>query len=295
MALKSMTGFARSEGAHDGTRWHWEGRSVNGRGLELRFRLPTGFDALEAAARMLCQKRLARGNCAITLGLQRETHLTEIRLNETVLKQALDIAGAAAAMARMPPPSLDTLLSMRGVVETAESEGDEAAQQALTEALLDGLSAMLDDLVVARVKEGERLGTVIADQLSQIETLAGRARMAPGRQPEAVSVRLRAQVQALLSAGSELDPERLHQEAVLLFAKADIQEELDRLEAHVAAARELLREHEPVGRKLEFLAQELNREANTMCSKAGDIEISRIGLELKAVVDQFREQVANIE
>jgi uncharacterized protein (TIGR00255 family) len=295
MTLKSMTGFARADGAHGETSWFWEIRSVNGRSLDLRLRLPSGLERLETGARSLCQERLARGNCTVSLGVKREAGQMEIRLNEMALAQALAVAKRAKDLTGLKPAHLDTLLGMRGVVETAEPEEGEAQQAALTHALLAGLAAALDQLVQARAAEGARLQDVIEKQLSTIEALVASAAEAVARQPELLAARLREQIGRLSEAGATLEPERLHQEALLLAAKADIQEELDRLRAHVAAANELIASGEPVGRKLEFLAQEFNREANTICSKASDVEISRAGLELKSVIDQLREQVQNIE
>jgi len=295
MTLKSMTGFGRSAGIHGETSWHWEVRSVNGRGLELRFRMPPGLEGLEIKARSLCQEKLARGNCTLNLTPRRETGELAIRLNEAALSQALAVAERARALTQLAAPGLDTLLAMRGVVEVVESEESEEAQSRLEEALLKGLTAALDQLVAARTAEGARLISVMANQLSQISSLVERAASASARQPEAIMQRLTEQVARLTETGAGLDPERLHQEALLLAAKADIQEELDRLSAHVAAANDLLAQDQPVGRRLEFLTQEFNREANTLCSKASDIEISRAGLELKTVIDQLREQVQNIE
>jgi uncharacterized protein (TIGR00255 family) len=295
MTLKSMTGFARTDGVHEDTSWYWEIRSVNGRSLDLRLRLPLGLERLETAVRSLCQERLARGNCTVSLGVKRETGQMEIRLNETALGQALVVAKRAKSITGLKPARLDTLLGMRGVVETAEPEDSEEKQAALAHALLAGLASALDQLVSARAAEGERLQQAIEGQLAAIETLIAQAADAVTRQPQMLASRLREQVARLAEAGATLDPERLHQEALLLAAKADIQEEIDRLRAHVGAANELIGSGEPVGRKLEFLAQEFNREANTICSKASDIEISRTGLELKSVIDQLREQVQNIE
>ena len=295
MTLKSMTGFARADGAHGDTSWHWEARSVNGRNLDLRLRLPSGFEALEIKARALAQEKLARGNCTINLWVKRESGQLEIRLNEAALRQALAVAERAQDVTGLKRPRLDTLLGMRGVVEAVEGEESEDAQAALHQALLASLAAALDALVRARAEEGERLQVVIDKQLATIATLVQRATGAAARQPEAVAARLGEQIARLAEPGSSLDPERLHQEALLLATKADIQEELDRLRAHVAAAEELTRSDQPVGRKFEFLAQEFNREANTICSKAADVEISRTGLELKTVIDQLREQVQNIE
>jgi len=295
MTLKSMTGFARTDGVHGETSWFWEARSVNGRSLDLRLRLPSGLERLEAGSRSFCQERLARGNCTVSLGVKRESGQMEIRLNETALAEALAVAKRAKGITGLKPARLDTLLGMRGVVETAEPEESEEQQAALTHALLAGLAAALDQLVSVRAAEGERLQRVIEKQLAAIEDLVARAAAAVARQPELLAGRLREQIGRLNEAGATLEPERLHQEALLLAAKADIQEELDRLRAHVAAANELIASGEPAGRKLEFLAQEFNREANTICSKASDVEISRTGLELKSVIDQVREQVQNIE
>jgi uncharacterized protein (TIGR00255 family) len=295
MTLKSMTGFARAEGTHGDTAWHWEVRSVNGRNLDLRLRLPSGFDALEIRARALAQEKLARGNCTVSLWVKRESGQTEIKLNEPALRQAQAVAERAQDLTGLKPARLDTLLGMRGVVETVEGEESEEAQAALVHALIASLAVALDQLVSARAGEGERLQTVIEKQLAAIGTLVERAAGASARQPEAIVQRLGEQIARLTEPGSTLDPDRLHQEALLLAAKADIQEELDRLRAHVAAANELIDGSQPAGRKFEFLAQEFNREANTICSKASDIEISRAGLELKTVIDQLREQVQNIE
>ena len=295
MTLKSMTGFGRADGAHGETNWFWEVRSVNGRSLDLRLRLPSGLERLEAGTRSLCQETLARGNCTINLGTKREAGKMEIRLNDVALAQALAVAQRAQGLTDLTPARLDTLLAMRGVVETAELEESEEQRASLTEALLAGLTVALDQLVAARTAEGERLQLVIEKQLATIEELVLRATNEVARQPEVFAERFREQIARLNDVSATFEPERLHQEALLLATKADIQEELDRLRAHVAAASELIASGQPAGRKLEFLAQEFNREANTICSKASGIEISRTGLELKAVIDQLREQVQNIE
>jgi uncharacterized protein (TIGR00255 family) len=290
-----MTGFARADGVHAHTSWHWEVRSVNGRSLDLRLRFPSGFEGLEIGARGLCQERLARGNCTVSLSVRREGGQVEFRLNEAALAQAQEAARRAQELTGLKPARLDTVLALRGVVEAVEAEESEEAQAALADALLASLGKALDQLVAARAAEGERLQRVIEKQLAAIGGLVTRASEASSRRPEAIAARLREQIGRLIETGAGLDPERLHQEALLLAAKADIQEELDRLTAHVAAAHELIASDQPVGRKFEFLTQELNREANTLCSKAADIEISRTGLELKGVIDQLREQVQNIE
>jgi uncharacterized protein (TIGR00255 family) len=295
MTLKSMTGFGRSAGVHDATAWHWEVRSVNGRNLELRFRMPSGLEALEIKARALAQEKLARGNCSFNLTLRREGGEFAIRLNEAALAQALAAAEHAQALTNVGPASLDTLLAMRGVIEVSEGEETDEAHAKLEDALLAGLATALGQLVAARTAEGARLAAIVADQLDQIGVLVERAANAPAREPKAIAQRLADQVARLTESSAGLDPDRLHQEALLVATKADIQEELDRLQAHIAAARELLAQDQAVGRRLDFLAQEFNREANTICSKAIDIEVSRAGLELKTVIDQLREQVQNIE
>ena len=295
MTLKSMTGFARTDGAHEQTRWFWEIRSVNGRSLDVRLRLPSGLERLEPTVRARCQEELVRGNCTISLALKRDAGQMEIRLNEAALGEALAVAEQAQKQTLLEPAKLDTLLGMRGVVEVAEPDESEEQREAFAAELLAGLADALDQLVAARVAEGQRLEEVIEAQLSAIDTLVSQATAIMAQQPDLIAARLREQIAKLDEAGASLDPERLHQEGLLLAAKADIQEELDRLTAHVAAARELIASGQPAGRKLEFLAQEFNREANTTCSKAAGIEISRIGLELKSVIDQLREQVQNIE
>jgi uncharacterized protein (TIGR00255 family) len=295
MTLKSMTGFGRSAGVLDGTSWHWEIRSVNGKALELRFRTPSGLEALEVKARAFVQERLSRGNLVLNLALRRETGACLIRLNESALAQAQAAVQRAAILLHKQPASLDAVIAMRGVIEVVEGEESEEAHAKLEAALLQGLGDALDQLMAAREAEGARLQAVLADQLMQIEALIARVAAAEARQPEAIAARLAEQVNRLVETGGGLSPERLYQEALLLAAKADIQEELDRLRAHVAAAKELVGENKPVGRRLDFLSQEFNREANTICSKAADIETSRAGLELKTVIDQLREQIQNIE
>ena len=294
MALKSMTGFARADGHHGQASFSWEARSVNGRNLDLRFRLPSGLDGLEVKARTLCQERLSRGNCTINLSVKREAGEMEIRLNEAALQQAVALGERARSLTNMAPPQLDTLLTMRGVVEFGENEESEEARAQFAEVLLGGLATALEGLVEARRQEGARLADVIGNQLKEMAALVEKAANAAARQPDMLKMRLAEQLGRLMD-GAALDPDRLHQEAVLLAAKADIQEELDRLRAHLAAAQELLSAREPVGRKFDFLSQEFNREANTICSKAADIEVSRIGVELKTVIDQLREQIQNIE
>lgn len=289
--IASMTGFARAAGSTGPVEWLWEVRSVNGRGLDIRLRVPNGMEASGEAARAALQKALARGQCQLSLTLSRPEAAPKVRVDEVLL------AELAAALARVPlapgigPATLDGLLGIRGVI-VAEEE-PKANVEAIEQDLAAGAQALVADLVAARREEGARLAEIVMGQIAAMETLTREAENCPGRKPEAVRARLATSIAALSETG--LDPQRLHQEAVLLAAKADVREELDRLRAHLAAARGLLAQGGAVGRRLDFLAQELGREANTLGAKANDVALSRIGLELKAVVEQFREQVQNVE
>ena len=295
MTLKSMTGFARGDGNFGLHTWAWEIRTVNGRGLDIRMRLPPGHDALEPLVREACKSRLARGNCSIALTTQRDTSEVVVRLNENMFRQVAEAVARAQEMADVAPPTLDGLLSLRGMIEMAEDEESEAETKSRLDAILESFKGTLDALGLARGQEGGHLAVAIEMLLAEIETLVGAIESAPARTPEAIGKRLREQVAKLLDENSSLDEQRLHQEAVLLAAKADVEEELARLKAHLSAARDLLKTPEPVGRRFEFLAQEFNREANTICSKSNDTGITQAGLALKAAIDRLREQVQNIE
>ena len=295
MTLSSMTGFARSEGAHAGARWHWEVRSVNGRGLDLRLRLPPGHDALEPRIRETAGRRLARGSIAISLSVQRDSAVSEIRLNETVLRQVLAALERIRSSGDFERPRPDTILGLRGVLEVGEPLDDEAQTNAQQGAMMEGLERALAGVIEARAAEGRRLEPVLLSQLASIERITQKVAKAPARSADAIRARLKDQVGRLLDADVSLDETRLYQEAALLAQRADVGEELERLRAHVAAARDLIAASGPAGRKLDFLAQEFNREANTICCKSNDVELTNIGLELKTVVEQFREQVQNLE
>jgi len=295
MTLHSMTGFARSDGETENCVWHWELRSVNGRSLDIRLRLPPGFDAIEKQVRALASKYLRRGNCQIGLNMKRIAAMGEIRVNEEVLRQVIAAMGKVSAAMETAPPAAEAVLALKGILEYAESELDENEIKARNAAILASLEEALKGLDQMRAEEGKSLGQVIAAQLDEIENLTRRAEKSPARQSGAIKARLKEQVARLTQISSEFDEGRLHQEAALLAAKADIREELDRLYAHVEAARALLSAPEPVGRKLDFLTQEFNREANTLCSKSNDADLTGTGLEMKAVIDQIREQVQNLE
>lgn len=295
MTLASMTGFARTSGVHGELRWAWELKSVNSKGLDIRFRLPPGREALEPLLRAAIAKRIARGNVTVNLAIQREGAAPQVRVNEDVLAAVIATARELAKKIEAQPPTLDGILGIKGVMEVVETEESEADREAANAALMKGFEVALADLVAMRGREGSVIGSVLSDRISEIEKLTKAAEASPSRSLDAIRARLAEQVKELLAASSTLDPERLHQEAALLAAKADVREELDRLHAHIGAARALLKNGGSVGRKLDFLAQEFNREANTLCSKSNDVSLTGIGLELKTAVDQLREQVQNIE
>jgi uncharacterized protein (TIGR00255 family) len=295
MALKSMTGFARTAGQHAPWRWSWEVKAVNAKGLDLRLRTPPGFDQIEIEARARLGKRLARGACYATLALARDAGGAQARINEPLLRSLIETLARIPADGNLRPASLDGLLAVRGVVEVAESVDDDESLGALAASVLKGLDAALDQLIEVRAAEGAALGEALTARIDAIERLTLDAEAAPGRKPEAIRARLEDSIRALAGSALALDPARLHQEALLLATKADVREELDRLKAHVAAARQLLASDQPVGRRLDFLAQEFGREANTLCAKSNDPVLTRTGMELRVEIEQFREQVQNIE
>ncbi|MDQ0394233.1 YicC/YloC family endoribonuclease [Labrys monachus] len=295
MSVTSMTGFARVEGQTGASRWAWEIKTVNGKNLDVRFRLPPGYDGLEAAARGALGAAFARGSCQIGLTLKREAAALTVRINQPVLDAVMKAMAEASHRIDAAAPRLDGLFAIRGVLDIEEQEEDEAGRAALQADLLAGFERAVGDCARMRRQEGEALARILLARIGEIEALTHEADGNPARQPAAIRERLAAQVRSLLEASSSFDPDRLHQEAILLAARSDIREELDRLHAHIAAARDLLAKGGPVGRRLDFLAQEFNREVNTLCSKANDVSLTATGLSLKAVVEQFREQVQNIE
>lgn len=299
MTVKSMTGYA----SRDGTlhldavsyRWTWDIRSVNGKSLDMRLRAPSFLVELEQQARKLLQRKLARGNIQASLQLDASRDGDGLAVNETALQAALALARKLSAEHGLPPLSADGLLALPGVIDAHVRDDRPEEQAALLDAALADFGKALDALVLSRAKEGEALAGILEKTVDEIGALAAAARDAPERGAAAIRAKLAVQVKTLVEGDHGFSEERLHQEALLMAAKADIKEEIDRLEAHVIAARDLLRMPEPVGRRLDFLAQEFNREANTLCSKANDIAITNIGLALKAAIEQFREQVQNVE
>jgi uncharacterized protein (TIGR00255 family) len=291
-----MTGFARVEGSQDGTSWAWELKSVNSKSLDVRLRLPPGFDYLEPLLRTSLAQRLKRGAISATLSLTRDAGAGGgLRVNRAALDQILALADELTGRIEAAPPRLDGLLALRGVLEAAGEEESPEAREMLAAVFLAGWEAALASLVAMREAEGARLAAVLRERLAEMTLLAAAAEASAAAQPDAIRARLRSLVAALLDASPALPEERLAQEAALLVARADIREELDRLAAHLAAAQDLLREGTAIGRRFDFLCQEFNREANTLCSKSADVELTRTGLALKAAIEQLREQVQNIE
>ncbi len=296
MALQSMTGFARSEGTVGRYRWAWELRSVNGMGLDIRMRLPQGMESFEADIRRLIGQFMTRGNVQVGLTVQVAENRVDAVLNRDALDAVLRLRDELGSDLVDPAPlKLDALLSIRGLVEFKEAADDAEVVAERDADILKGLEQAVHALCDMRRIEGEALFALLSDQVTRIEGLAGIVEADPSRHPDEIARRLETQVAALLGASATFDRDRLYAEAALLATRADLREEIDRLKAHVAAARDLLAMGGPVGRKLDFLAQEFNRESNTICSKSNAVAVTTAGIELKVVIDQFREQVQNLE
>jgi uncharacterized protein (TIGR00255 family) len=295
MALSSMTGFARGHGVSGAYSWAWELKSVNAKGLDLRLRLPAGWDAVEGPVRSHAAQVLARGNVYGTLTAERKGVAPIVRVNEPVLNAVLATVKSLAGRVQAAEPRLDGILSLKGVIEVLDEDESEDDRRAAEAAVIAGFRATVAELAAMRSREGEALGQILNQRVAEMAALAARADAAPGRRAEAIKARIAEQVAVLLDTSNRFDPDRLHQEAILIASKADIREELDRLASHVAQVERLIADGGAIGRRLDFLAQELNREANTLCSKSNDVELTNIGLELKSVVEQFREQVQNLE
>jgi uncharacterized protein (TIGR00255 family) len=295
MALSSMTGFSRSHGTSGPYTFEWELKSVNAKGLDLRVRLPQGWDDLESVVRKRIGEAVSRGTVYANLTVKRAGSASVARINEDILASVLATARDLAAKAGAAPPTVDGLLAVKGVIDIVEPESDEAEIGTAKAAAAASFEAALSGLVEMRDREGVALGDILTQRVNDIERLTAKAEAAPGRKPEAIKARLAEQIATLLDASDRFDPDRLSQEALLIATKADIREELDRIGSHVAQARELLAKGGPVGRRLDFLSQEFNREVNTTCSKSNDVELTNIGLEMKNIVEQFREQVQNLE
>ena len=296
MPLTSMTGFADSRGVHGSLRWRWETKSVNGRGLDLRFRAPLGYEGLESGARTLASERFKRGSFQVVLTAAADEAGRGFRVDPVALAEAVRLAKRVADETGLKPARVDGLLALKGVVVQEENAAlDDEARMARDAAMLESLAGAYDLLGRARSNEGAKLEAVILRQIGEIERFTTEARALAVQQPFILRERMMAQLKELIAPGSNVPEERVAQEVAILASRADLSEELDRLAAHCQEARALVASKEPAGRKLDFLAQEFNREANTLCAKSSDIQLTHVGLALKAVIDQFREQVQNVE
>jgi uncharacterized protein (TIGR00255 family) len=296
MSFASMTGFAESAGSHQGLRWRWEAKSVNGRGLDLRLRMPPGFDSLDQPARVLANERFRRGSLQVSLIIEPQEGARGLRVDPAALAAAVKLSREIAAETGLAPARVDGLLALKGVIVADEPLTPDPVVRAARDAgIIKSLALALDALMQARNSEGAKLAALMNAQIDEIERLTHEAGALASTQPQALRERLAAQIKDLLGNTTPLSDDRLAQETALLATRADVREELDRLKAHVQDGRALVAAGDGVGRKLDFLAQEFNREANTLCSKSADIALTRTGLALKAVIDQFREQSQNVE
>ena len=295
MTVSSMTGFARVSGESVGNRFVWEMKTVNAKALDVRLRMPPGFDELGEDARKKVGGALKRGTCFVSLTLTRAQSVASVRINEALLEQLVALADRYRGRSGLNPPSLDGLLAVRGVVEIDENSEDEAALSALKKSLGAALDEGLAALVAMRDSEGKALEKILLEKVDEMARLTQAAEDLPARQPDAIRQKLAQQISAIMETGRGFDENRLHQEAIMLASRADVREELDRLKTHIAAVRNLLADGGAIGRKLDFLAQELAREASTLSAKASDAALNTIGLSLKSTVEQFREQVQNVE
>lgn len=287
----SMTGFARARGDQDDESWVWELKSVNAKGLDIRVRLPSGHEDVENAVREAVSKRFKRGSFFASLNLERPEGEVHLQVNRDLLRQLISVCHEMGDEA----PRVEALLNVRGVLAPAEKTLDEEAESARRRAYLVTFESALNELDTARRDEGARLAALLETHIDEIEGLVRKAKGTAEARPDAVRARLSSQVAELLENTQTISEERLAQELALIAVKNDIREEIDRLGAHVAQGRDLLAERAPKGRKLDFLCQELNREANTLCAKSNDVSLTRVGMALKAVIDQLREQVQNVE
>lgn len=293
--LASMTGYARANGAVPGIAFSIELKSVNSRGLDIRARLTPGYDALEPEIRRRINKALSRGAVTVNLNIDREGEGGRVVINQAALDAVLAAVADISSRMNLPRPTPDGVLALKGVLEQHDAPLDADAEERLHAAIYTAVDTALGDLQAARQAEGLHLRDILLGQIAEIARLRELAEAHPGRGRDVILARLKEQIADLLASGAGMSEDRLAQEALLLATKADIREELDRLKAHIAAARQLLADGGPVGRKLDFLSQEFNREANTLCSKSNAVELTAIGLDLKAVIDQLREQVQNLE
>ena len=295
MTLSSMTGFGRSNNHFENYSWVWELKSVNGKGLDLRTRIPQGFDNLDKHVKSVAKKVLFRGTLNILLHIKKDGVETVLNVNEDVLNKLIIIAKDAAIKHNLPMPSIDNLLTIRDVIEVKNDDTQDYIEKGRDKAVKLSFDEAIKSLISSREEEGAATYCMLSLILDDIDRLLSEAEVIGLKQPEFLKEKYEKKLRSLFDNKQEFDQDRLAQEIVLLALKSDIKEETDRLNAHIVSARKLLLTNGPVGRKLEFLTQEFNREINTLCSKSSDIRLTNIGLSLKASIDQFREQVLNVE
>lgn len=295
MPLQSMTGFARIEGFNEIANWAWEIRSLNGKGLDFRLRIPSGNDALQPQIRKLVAGHFKRGNLQITLVVDLPGAQSLPVVNQPALESVMAAIKSMQSNFDCPPPAAEHILRIKGVMETGEARDNTEESAGLNEPLIQDFNKLLEELEVSRTNEGLDICNFLNEQLNQLENLTQTIKDDPSRSTDQIRQRLVTQLALLLENSNGLDPDRLHQEAAILATRADLAEELDRLKVHVGAARQLLAGEGPVGRKLDFICQEFNRECNTICSKSNAVAVTNAGLDMKVVIDQFREQVQNLE
>lgn len=294
MTISGMTGFARSEGEHAGQRWIWELKSVNGRGLDLKLRTPPGYDAVEPAVRTATNAKFKRGSVQASLSVSRESNAAAALKIDLELAERL-VAAGEQFKGRVAKPRWDGILAVRGVVQSEDNaELSDEERATFERKLIESFNVALELLAQARQAEGRSLAGIFSEAAARLDGLITVARATAAAAPTAALERIRQRLESL-APELKIDPQRLAQEAAIAATRADVQEELERLSAHAAELRSLITKPEPAGRRLDFLSQELTREANTLCSKSSDLELTRIGLDLKTVVDQIKEQAANVE
>lgn len=295
MTLSSMTGFGRAEGHYEHYSWVWEIRSVNGKGLDVRMRIPPGLDAFDQFIKTTIKKEITRGSINVLLQLSKEETDTDVKVNEAALDKLIGVAKKASVDHDLPMPSLDSLFSIRDVVEIIPTEDNENQISERNDILKKSFIEALSELKSSRLEEGLATRKMLSDVIDQVEDLLNQAEEIANNQPSLLKEKFEEKVSALFDNKQGIDKDRLAQEIVLLATKADTKEETDRLRAHIASARTMLDAKGTIGRKMDFLTQEFNREANTLCSKSSDIALTNIGLSLKTAIDQIREQVQNVE
>ena len=293
--VRSMTGFANTEGSYEPYEWSWELRSVNSRTLDIRCRLGGGFERIEPEVRRLVTEKIKRGSISLSLKLSQAISQPNFHINKVMLDQVITVWEEYKSSSNISPPSFDGLLSLRGMIEHQSEEEVDKNIAARDKIILQTLDRALDNLIEMRNNEGNNIKLILCNQLNQMEELVTLADKIAETRPKQLKSRFKEQLNNLLDGSSPISEDRLAQEIAILAVKSDIKEELDRLVGHLGAAKEQAEKKEPMGRKLDFLSQELNREVNTLCSKSNDYKLTEIGLSLKMLVDQFREQVQNVE